>query len=160
MRYVVFAAFTAFAIFMFVHGVKEYFNQRALLSDPRPVEAKVLHSEVQKIESTSSFEDRNGRRKTVLKYRPTVTFEYRVDGRRYESDRIWPADFTHDTDRAEAASVIAPYAKGATVKAFYAPKRPELAFLIEEYTAGPIVFMALGILVPVVVWVVTGYAFK
>ena len=46
---------------------------------------------------------------------------------------------------------------GASVEAYYGVNRPAQAYLIRETSAGPIVFLIVGLIVPVMTWLVVKY---
>ncbi|NKB71589.1 MAG: DUF3592 domain-containing protein [Candidatus Latescibacteria bacterium] len=90
------------------------------------------------------------------RYSPAVTYTYQVDGHHYTGDRIHFATSGLTSPR-QAQQQTAPYPKGARVKVYYQPSRPERAVLEPGLNAQFIApfflgstFAALGILVALV----------
>ena len=46
---------------------------------------------------------------------------------------------------------------GTSVEAYYGVNRPAQAYLIRETSAGPIIFIIVGLIVPIVTWLVVKY---
>lgn len=153
-RIIVFIIFGGFGVFMFVVGVREFVQQRRLLDAARPVEAVILRSEVRSSRS-SDTDSRTLRDNSTTSHTADVLFRYEIDGRAYESDLLRPSVIVRGFASSEgAAEEVRPFPVGATVKAFVDPSRPDKAFLIAERSAGPLVFMIIGLLLPPIAWFV------
>jgi hypothetical protein len=82
-----------------------------------------------------------------------VKFAYEVDGRRYESDLLRLTVIVQDRgSRSTAEQEIAAFPVGATVEAYYGVDHPAQAYLILEKSPGPVVFILVGLIVPVAAW--------
>lgn len=140
------------AMFLYV-GATQFWQQRRNLEHAEPVDAVIVHSEV--FESTTRDTDgRVGFSNSTTTYRPDVKFTYRVGGQQYESERLNPTVIgTGYASRESAAAELAPYPLHAKVRAWVNPAFPDQAFLNGERSNGPIVFLVLGFVLPVVGYV-------
>jgi hypothetical protein len=88
-------------------------------------------------------ERRNGRTQTKKTYTPIVTYEYTVDGVRYEGDNIRADDHGGGSDRAY--DIVGRYPQGAETTAYYNPDSPEDAVLVQGAESTQVyVFSGLG----------------
>lgn len=144
MRWIFVVMFGGLGAMLIYVGVTQYFLQKRIAANARPVEAEILRSDVTK--SVTRDTDRSVTRNTsTTSYSPNVRFRYFVNGVRYESDMLRPNIIgTSFASHEEAANEIAPFPVGAKVTAFVDDGRPDKAFLILEKGAGPIVFMLVG----------------
>ncbi|MDX1995285.1 MAG: DUF3592 domain-containing protein [bacterium] len=62
-------------------------------------------------------------------YYPQVVYEYMVDGKRYEADRMAPGLTLTQGSRARIEQQIQAYPPGKTVTVYYNPRRPSQAVL-------------------------------
>jgi hypothetical protein len=149
---VVFVLFAAFGLFLAAVGAREFFVQRQVLAAATPVEATITRSEV--ASSRSADTDRRTLRDTsTTSHTPEVEFTYEVNGVQYTSDLLGPSKIVRGYASADgAAEELRPYPVGAKVTAFVDPTRPERAFLGNEPSVAPHVFMLVGLLLVPVAW--------
>jgi len=157
MSYIIMAVFCGFSIVMLYVGITQFFVQRELTSDPRRVTVKITKSEVFRSE-TKDTNHGDLRDTSTVSYRPDVQFSYAIDGKTYESDLLYPTIIVRTyASRESAESELKPFPVGASVDAYYGVNRPAQAYLVLEKSAGPIVFIIVGLIVPVVTWLVVKY---
>lgn len=154
LKLIVFTIFSGFGGVLLYVGITQFFQQRRLLANAVPIEARIIHSQV--FSSQSQDTDRRVNRSTsTTSYRPDVRFSYQVDGVTYESDLLYPNIIVRGYGSHDgAAEALMPFPVGATVPAFVDPAEPDKAFLIKEKAAGPMVFMIVGVLIPPIMWFV------
>jgi hypothetical protein len=141
------------AMFLYV-GVMQWWQQRRNLTHAEQVDATIVHATVTS-STTRDTDQRVGFSNSTTTHSPEVRFRYVVAGATYESTRLYPSIIERSYASAESArEQIAPYPLGATVRAWVNPAHPEQAFLIAERGNGPVVFIVLGVLMPVVGWLV------
>ncbi len=147
--YLICAGFGGMMLFV---GITRWRDQRSNLAHAEPVPATIEHSQV--FSSTSADTNPELLRSTsTTTHRPDVRFRYVVAGRSYVSDWLHPSGIAITfASREEAAHVLAPYPPGAQVQAYVDPSRPDKAFLQREASSGPVVFIVIGLLMPVVAW--------
>jgi hypothetical protein len=151
MKYVFIGFFVVLGVMLLVVGVRQHFQQRQLTANPQRVKVTITKSEV-KVSKSSDTDSRTLRDNSTTSYRPELNFMYQVDGKTYESDMLRPTDIgTGYASHDGAAEVLKPYPLGATVDAWVSPTRPEKAFLLNEPSSGPLVFMIVGAVIPVCV---------
>ena len=138
-------------------GVTQYFLQRRLMRHAIPIEVEIVKSEVFK--SASADTDRRlDRNNSTTSFRPEVRFRYVFAGREYESDLLRPTTIVQGYASAEnAAKEIALFPKGSKALAYVDPQHPDKAFLQKETSAGPAVFMIVGVILPPLAWIVGKY---
>lgn len=150
--WIVFALFAGFGLVMLGVGVREWLLQRSALAAAQEVEATITKSEVfTSHEAGSSRGKVRGDQTTT--YRPDVAFEYTFGGTRYTSDQLRPSAIamgyaSHDS----AAEVLRPFPVGARITAYVDPAHPERGFLDKSPSAGPLVFVIVGLLVVPIAW--------
>lgn len=151
-QWIVFGVFTAFAAVMLYVGASQHFAQRRLLERAVPVSAKVTVSEVRG--STSHDTDRRLNRSTsTTSYTPEVRFRYSVGGTEHESDLLRPSIIVRGyASQSAAREELLTFPVGAQVTAYVDPDLPDRAFLIREPSNGPLVFLIVGALIPVIAW--------
>lgn len=141
-----------FAVMFLYVGTTQFVQQRRNRANAEPIDATIVHSDVRE-STTSDTDGRVGFSNSTTSYSPDVRFTYRVAGRAYESDRLYPTSIGRAyASRESAAEVLTPFPTGASVRAWVNPAHPEQAFLIDEKTSGPIVFVLLGCVLPLVGW--------
>ncbi|MCA8897061.1 MAG: DUF3592 domain-containing protein [Amphiplicatus sp.] len=147
-RLIVYLLFGGMSIMFLYVGATQFFLQRRLMANAKPVEAEILKSEVDM--STSADTDRRvGRDNSTNSYSPEVLFRYEIGGVSYESDLLRPNIIVRGyASRDAAAEDLAPFPVGAKVTAYVDETKPDKAFLIAENGSGPIVFLILGLLLP------------
>lgn len=149
---IAYAIFAGFGLMMLYVGLTELTAQRRLMATAEPIDAVITRSEV--IRSESSNTDRRLlRNNSTVSYTPEVRFEYILAGRIHESDMLRPTIIVQaHASRESAAEELAAFPIGARVKAWVDPADPERGFLIKERSAGPVVFVVLGVLLPPLTW--------
>lgn len=148
----VFLVFGGFGVVMLYVGVTQFFVQRELTANPSRVAATIVHSKVKSSKSMDT-DNRPLRDNSTTSYDPEVRFSYTIDGKAYESDLLRPTIIVRTYASGDsAAREIEPFPVGAVVQAYYSPKRPHQAYLVLEKSAGPVVFIIVGIVVPIVAW--------
>ncbi|UPM43015.1 DUF3592 domain-containing protein [Halocatena salina] len=121
------------ALAVFTFGGYDYAQQSAAIDDAVSVEATV-------VESSVSPSGGGG-----TEYEVRVEYRYRYQGTEYRSDKLFPGYLgrLYETE-SKAQSVIEPYDSGATVTAYVDPAAPSEAFLKQQTTQSPLIFMLLG----------------
>lgn len=144
MRWIFVLMFGGLGAMLVYVGVTQYFIQKRIAANARPIQVEIIRSDVTRSESKDT--DRSLTRNTsTISWSPNVRFRYVVNGRTYESEMLRPNIIgTSYASQAEAAEVIAPYLVGAKVLAYVDDRHPDKAFLILEKGAGPVVFMLVG----------------
>ncbi len=156
-KLLIFSAFLAFGVMMLYVGITQFFLQRELTSNPRRVTATIVRSEVIRSES-SDTDNRPLRSNSTTSYTPEVRFAYTIDGKPYESDLLRPTIIVQGSaSRESAEETLKPFPVGATVEAYYGVNRPAQAYLVLETSAGPVVFIVVGLVVPVIAGLVVRY---
>lgn len=156
-RWITFILFGGLGFVMLYVGITQYFQQRRLLRNARRIDVTITRSEV--ITSKSANTDRRPlRNNSTTSHRPEVRFRYEIDGRTYESDLLTPTIIvTSSASRESAEEFLKPYPVNARVSAWVDPASPDKAFLQLERSAGPIVFIILGVVLPPLAWFVGKY---
>lgn len=144
MRWIFVLMFGGLGVMLVYVGVTQYFLQKRIAANARPVQAEIIRSDVTR--SVSKDTDRSLARNTsTTTWSPNVRFRYLVNGATYESDMLRPNIIgTSFASQEEAASELAAFPLGAQVTAYVDEKHPDKAFLILEKGAGPLVFMLVG----------------
>lgn len=151
-RIIVFVIFGGFGLVMLYVGLIQHFRQKRLLLNARPIEVEIIKSEVRS--STSSNTDRRlGRDNSTASHRPDIRFRYTIAGQTHESDLIHPTIIARGyASHSSAAEALKPFPLGAKVQAWADPMQPDKAFLINEKSAAPLVFIILGVILPPIAW--------
>lgn len=148
----------SFGMMMLWVGLTQHARQRRLLREAMPVEAVILESGVSGSKSTDT-DPRVLRSTSTNSYTPLVRFKYRVQGISYESAMLYPTIIERGyASPAAAKAQVQDFPAGATVQAFVDPSQPDKAFLKREEGAGPVVFVIVGLLVPVLGAVLSKWA--
>ncbi|HPF24551.1 MAG TPA: DUF3592 domain-containing protein [Hyphomonas sp.] len=144
MRWLFVLLFAGLGAMLIYVGVTQFFLQRRIAANARPVDAEITRSDITK--SVSMDTDRSVARNTsTTSYTPNVAFRYSVNGTVYESDMFRPNIIgTGYSSHEDAAAELAPFPLGAKVTAWVDEAHPDKAFLILEKGNGPIVFMLVG----------------
>lgn len=138
-RAIVFLVFGVGGLVMFYVGARERELQRRLLVDAQPVAARIVESAVTSSEAKEKDE--------TSTHRPDVRFRYALGGVEYESDLLRPSAIARTyASRDSAAAELAPFPRDATVTAYVSPAMPAKAYLVRDWSAGPIVFLIVGAL--------------
>lgn len=144
MRWLFVLLFGGLGLMLLYVGVTQYFLQKRIAANARPVQAEIIRSDVTKSESMDT--DRSVTRNTsTTTYSPNVAFRYTVNGAEYESSQLRPNIIeTSFASQADAAAEIEAFPVGANVLAYVDEAHPDKAFLRMEKGAGPLVFMLVG----------------
>lgn len=111
--------------FMFLLELREAQSQHRVNQTYVPVDATVISSTV-----TSYRPSRSG-----VHYIPKITYEYEVNGTKYQSSELKAVYVWGDQDWAD--SIVARYRPRTKCQAFYDPARPEQAILLRGYSFRP-----------------------
>jgi len=82
--------------------------------------------------------------KGATSYQPVVRYQYVIDGRAYQSDRVHP--ITLSASRRWAESVLSRFRPGQEVMAYVNPSQPASAYLVHELSYLPLIFVAFPLL--------------
>jgi hypothetical protein len=156
-RWITFIIFGGGGLVMLYVGVTQYFLQRRLLANAITIEATIVKSEV--FRGVSADTDRRTLRdNSTTSYRPELLFRYSYDDKEYESDLLNPTIIVQGYGSYDAAAEeLKPFPVGARVQAYLDTKNPDKAFLVAQTTAGPMVFIILGVVLPPLAWFVGKY---
>ena len=156
-RWIALIIFGGGGLVLFYVGITQYFLQRQLLKDSIPIEVEIVKSEVFKSVSADT-DSRLGRDNSTISYRPDVQFRYSYGGKDYESDLLRPTIIVQSfASKDNAEEELRPFRVGSRVRAFLNTQHPEQAYLLQESTAGPMVFMIVGLILPPLAWFVGKY---
>lgn len=144
MRWLFVLMFGGLGVMLVYVGVTQFFLQKRIAANARPIEVEIIRSDVTRSESMDT--DRSLTRNTsTTTWSPNIRFRYTVGGAVHESDMLRPNIIgTTYASREEAAAEIAAYPLGAKVMGYVDDRHPDRAFLILEKGAGPLVFMLVG----------------
>ena len=144
--------FGGFSVMMLYIGITQLVQQRRNLAHAVPVDAVITRSEVSS--STSMDTDpRLNRSTSTTSHTPDVRFQYVVGGVRHEGERLHPTVIVRGyASRDAAAAALEAYPVNAKVRAWVDPSHPEQAFLVNDASAAPVVFIVIGLLLPPLVW--------
>lgn len=149
---VVYAVIAGFGLVMLYVGLGEAVAQRRALRAAVPVEATVISAGVRESRS-SDTDQRPLRDNSTVTYLPEVKFRYALGGKAYESDLLRPTVIVQGSaSREAAAEEVRAFVPGEPATAWVDPAAPERAFLIREWSVGPVVFIVLGVLLPPLGW--------
>ncbi len=149
--YLIFAGFTV--MFLYV-GLTQFVQQRRNLTHAERTDATIVHSAVRST-TTRDTDGRVGFTNNTTTHTPDVRFRYVVSGEEYESERLHPTIIGRGyASHASAAEVLAPFPVNAKVRAYVDRAHPKDAFLINESSNGPIVFLVIGLFLPPLGWLV------
>jgi hypothetical protein len=132
-------------------------EERAIRDTYKPVTCTITDSAVAVEENV--HHGRRGARYVSRTYYPDITYEYEVDGEKYEGDTY--RAFEQGMTEEEAVAIAEKYDEGKTTRCYYNPANPEEAVLTLEsdtrslYTTAA---LAVGFLVfGVVGWIVVDF---
>ncbi len=132
-------ALTVLGVFLGYIGIDTYRDGKETESWTATT-GRVLSSTV---DLDTRTERRNGRTQTKKTYTPLVSYEYTVDGVRYEGDNIRADDHGGGSDRAY--EIAGRYPDGAETTVYYDPDSPEDAVLVRGAESTQVyVFSGLG----------------
>ncbi len=132
-------------------GIYEYFMQRRLLAGAQPVQVTITESGVQVSRDAST----DGTSGSSLSYLPTVKFQYEFGGVRHESTLLRPVLSVYGYNSYEAAAAdLVSFPVGASVSAFVSPNHPDKAYLIKERSRTPMIFIIIGVCIPIFIFAV------
>lgn len=77
-------------------------------------------------------------------YRPIIVYNYRVDGREYEGQRVSYGEYA-TSDPADAQAVVDRYKAGTAVRVHYRPGQPGEAVIAPGSHGSPWFYIALGV---------------
>lgn len=118
-------------------GVYDYVQQSDAVEDSVEVDAEILELGAETSGSTGS---------SGTDYRPTVRFEYEYDGTSYTGTSVFPSETTPNYDtRSAARSVLEEYETGETATAYVDPANPDDAFLKNQTSNAPLLFVGIGL---------------
>jgi len=117
-------------------GGYDYLQQSEAVDDAVTVDAEVIETGVETV---------SGGRRGGVEYRPTVQFTY--DGESYTSTNVFPsvASPNYDTESAARDALDGAQA-GDTVTAYVDPADPDGAFLLNQTSFAPLLFVLIGAL--------------
>jgi hypothetical protein len=154
-RVIAMVIFGSFSLMMLHVGIGQFVQQRTLTVGAKVVEATITKSEVL-MSKSSDTDQRLGRDNSTTSYTPEVRFAYEVDGKRHESEMLYPTEIVEGYASAEsAAAKLRAFPLNAKVRAHVHPKYPDKGYLIPQKSYAPAVFIVVGLVLPVVTWVVT-----
>ena len=117
------------------YGYMNYSAQGDAINDAVSVNGTVVDTEI---------ETHSGRRSTD--YEPVVRFDYMYGGQSYQSNNMYPAGVSDYLDtRSEAELVLDNYRESSEVSAYLDPDNPGEAFLKQQRSNHPLVFMGIGV---------------
>ncbi|SFG92757.1 Protein of unknown function [Halopelagius inordinatus] len=123
-------------------GAYDYDRQSEAVANSVEVDAEIVETGVETDSAGSS---------SSVDHRPTVRFTYTYDGTSYASSNLFPAEVSQSYDtESEARSVLAGYERGDTVTAYVVPDEPGNAFLKNQTSNAPLVFLGVGLFFVVV----------
>lgn len=148
----------AFGIMLLWVGSTQFFQQRKLLKQVVGVDAVIIESKVAGSRGMDT-DQRLLRDNSTKSYTAEVKFGYEFQGTRYQSSMLYPTIIERGYASADsAAEELKEYPAGANVKAFVNPAEPAKGFLRCEAGAGPVVFVIVGLVVPLVGFVLSRWA--
>lgn len=103
-------------------------------------EGTILSSEVD-IKLDMNHSDRNYKSKC---YKPSITYDFYVNNKRYISSRIYWGDIVYKGWRSSANKVVNKYQVGSKQTVFYNPKNPSQAVLDNKINSDIWVIMTIG----------------
>jgi len=124
------------------YGAYDYVQQSDAVSDSVEIDAEITDIGVESVSSGSS---------PGVEFKPTVRFAYEYQGTSHTSTNVFPAAITKNYDtEAKARSVLEGYETGATATAYVAPDEPGSAFLKNQTSNSPLLFVGIGLAIAVV----------
>lgn len=117
------------------YGATKYQEQEEMATTYEETEALILSSKVAR---------QSGAGQEGPSFYPDIVFEYRVDGEKYRSSRVFLAGGTGS--KFEFEDVVDQYEPGTRTTAYYDPDDPSKAYLVEQRTNGPLMVSGFGLL--------------
>ena len=97
------------------------------------------------VDSTGIEED--SQRRGGVEYRPQVSYSYSFEGESFSSSNVYPSTLSKSFDiREEAEAVLSDYGEGDRVTAYVRPGSPDKAFIVDERSNKPFLFIGIGAL--------------
>ena len=119
------------------YGGYSFVDQSRALSSAVEVNATV--------DSTGVVED--SQRRGGVEYRPQVSYSYSFEGENFSSSNVYPSTLSKSFGtREEAETVLDDYSEGSEVTAYVRPGSPDKAFLVDERSNKPFLFIGIGAL--------------
>ncbi|HLO42135.1 MAG TPA: DUF3592 domain-containing protein [Phycisphaerales bacterium] len=154
-RVIAMLIFGSLGVMLVYVGAGQFIQQRRLLEGARVVEARITRSEVCMSKSNDT-DQRLLRDNSTTSYTPQVKFMYQLDGKTHESGLLYPTEIVESyASRAAAEEELRPFPVNATVRAHVNPRLPDKAFLIPRGSAAPVVFILVGLVLPIATWFVS-----
>jgi hypothetical protein len=154
-RVIAMVIFGSFSLMMLHVGVGQFVQQRTLTVGAKIVEATITKSEV-RMSKSSDTDQRLGRDNSTTSYTPEVRFAYEVDGKTHESEMLYPTQIVQGYASEESAAMeLRAFPLHARVRAHVHPSHPDKGYLIPQKSYAPAVFIVIGLVLPVVTWLVT-----
>jgi hypothetical protein len=116
---------------------------------------RVLSSKVEAYKADAGAGNFGGPRGRLTLYRPVVTYEYEVDGRRFQGQRIAQSPGINRGVPDDAQTVVARYSGGRTIDVHYNPVRPSECVLEPRMATGWVV----GLVIALVLLVLAPYLY-
>ena len=117
-------------------GGYDYLQQSDAVDDAVAVDAEIVETGVKTV---------SGGRRSGVEYRPTVRFTYTYDGTSYTSTNVFPSTTSPSYDTESAArDVLDGAGTGDAVTAYVDPADPDGAFLLNQTSAAPLLFVLVG----------------
>jgi hypothetical protein len=107
---------------------------------------RVLSSKVEEYRELAGAGDYSGSRTRMTLYRPVVLYEYEVDGKRLEGNRITQSSGLNRGIPDFAEKIVQRYSRGTAVEVRYNPKRPRDCVLEPRVPAGWIFALAIALI--------------
>lgn len=96
------------------------------------------------VDSTGVAED--SQRRGGVEFRPQVSYSYSFEGENFSSSNVYPSTLSKSFEsREEAEAVLDGYSEGSEVTAYVRPGSPGKAFLVDERSNKPFLFIAIGV---------------
>ncbi|MFA6046433.1 MAG: DUF3592 domain-containing protein [Phycisphaerales bacterium] len=152
MKMTLIAVFGVISLVMLAMGIYEFYMQQRLLANAQPVQVTITESGI--VYSQDISTDNNGG-VPAPSYSPLVKFTYELGGTPYESSLLRPLITGRTyTSHAAAANELTPFPVGARIQAFVNPTYPDKAYLLKETSRSPVIFMIIGVTVPIFIFAV------
>ncbi|WP_241175232.1 DUF3592 domain-containing protein [Natronolimnobius sp. AArcel1] len=117
------------------YGYADYQTQDDRLENAIEVDATILETDIDRRSSSNSG----------TSYYPDVEFEYEYEGETYISSNIDAASSrAGDSSRSAAQSVLDEYPEGEEVTVYLDPSEPDEAFLENDRSYAPLLFVLAG----------------
>jgi len=150
MKMTLIVVFGVISLLMLAMGVSEFYMQWRLLSGARPVQATITAADVFEVRDLTG-DDAGGI--TSYIYEPRVKFTYEIDGTSYEGTMMRPIKTPRNYPTAgHAETELVAFPVGAKVQAFVSPNYPDKAYLIKETSRAPVIYMLIGVGVPLFIF--------